>query len=270
MLSDLGLHPVLRSTAALFLNDRTYERQKDAPVQEIVDFVLGGAGVVLAEDGLLAGSGSALLLSERAGRAQAVEHLKRRLESESEPGIRDAMLSSLRRHAVPEDDLAGWWWTRCEESWEWLNAASRLGVFGAVTRQRETKLSELLSTVGSDSDWVTSRLLVGAYNGSADEVLAEVMREINDGAGEGLRGVDRATSIGRMLHGAAVALSRSSADGAATGSSRTRLRGKKTAKLLARVVTATSELGNRLALDATADQWATRLKRIADLWGDGW
>nr|MDT0664916.1 hypothetical protein [Micromonospora sp. DSM 115978] len=48
-----SVHPMLRSTAALFLDDRTYEGQKDEPIQEIVDFVLEGPGVVLAEDGLL-------------------------------------------------------------------------------------------------------------------------------------------------------------------------------------------------------------------------
>ena len=31
-----GLHPMLRSTATLFLNDRTFEGQKDGPIQEVV------------------------------------------------------------------------------------------------------------------------------------------------------------------------------------------------------------------------------------------
>jgi len=42
---------MLRSTAALFLNDRTYEGQKEDPIQEIVDFILEGSGVVLAKTG---------------------------------------------------------------------------------------------------------------------------------------------------------------------------------------------------------------------------
>lgn len=267
---DLGSHPMLRSTAAVFLNDRTYERQKDAPVQEIVDFILDGPGVVLAEDGLLAGSGTALLLSERAGRVQVVDHVKRRLDTETIPGVRDALLSSVRRHAIDEDNLAGWWWTKCEGTWEWLEAASRMGVLDGLTRQRETKLAEVLGTAATGAEWVTGLLLAGSYRGSADEVLSVVIDEINDGAGDALRGVDHATPVGRLLHGTAVALGRASRDAAKPGTARTRLRGKKTATVLATVVAATEHLRRRLAHDATADQWATRLTRIAEAWGDGW
>lgn len=267
---ELGSHPMLRSTAALFLNDRTYERQKDAPVQEIVDFILDGPGVVLAEDGLLAGSGSALLLTERAGRAQVVDHIMSRLATEIDPGVRVALLSSLRRHAVAEDDLAGWWWTKCEPSWEWLECASGMGVLDGLTRQREAKLAEVLGAVASDSEWPTALLLAGGYRGSTDEVLSVVMADINDGAVDALRGSDRVTPVGRLLHGAAVALGRANRDAAKARTARTRLRGKNTATVLAAVVAATEDLCGRLAHDATADQWASRLTRIAEVWGDGW
>jgi hypothetical protein len=46
---ELELHPLLRSTAALLLDDRTYEGQADDPIQDVVDFILDGPGVVLAQ-----------------------------------------------------------------------------------------------------------------------------------------------------------------------------------------------------------------------------
>ena len=121
------LHPMLRSTAALFLNDRTYERQKDAVVQSVVDFVLAGPGVVLAEDGLLdVSAGSALSLSKGAGRTQVVQHVKGRLAKESDENVRTALLATLRRHADHEDNLADWWWGEFDQTWAWFRVASHL------------------------------------------------------------------------------------------------------------------------------------------------
>lgn len=60
---DLALHPMLRSMAAQFLDDRTYVGQADEPMQEVVNFVLEGPGVILAADGLLDANGPHLQLS---------------------------------------------------------------------------------------------------------------------------------------------------------------------------------------------------------------
>ena len=134
---------MLRSTAALFLNDRNYERQKDAVLQGVVDFVLEGPGVVLAEDGLLdVSAGSALSLSKGAGRAQVVQHVKGRLAKESDENVRTALLAALRRHADPEDNLADWWWSEYDQTWAWFRVASHLGIFASMTRKRESTLAE--------------------------------------------------------------------------------------------------------------------------------
>lgn len=106
--SDLALHPMLRSMAAQFLDDRTYVGQADEPIQEVVDFVLQGPGVVLAEDGLLDVNGPHLQFSERAGQSQAVRHLKARLSQQAPTGTRSAMSSMLRRHSTHEDLHWGW------------------------------------------------------------------------------------------------------------------------------------------------------------------
>ncbi|MGQ0776416.1 MAG: hypothetical protein ACT4NY_18650 [Pseudonocardiales bacterium] len=158
---ELGLHPLLRSTAVLLLDDRTYEGQADEPIQDIVDFILKGPGVVLADDGLFDVSGSALLLSERAGRAQAVQHLKDRLTTERSPVVRAALASGLRRHAIAEDNLAAWWWAQFDSTLQWLDTAGRIGVLGALNREQTEKLAKLLTVHTSESVWLTDLLAQG-------------------------------------------------------------------------------------------------------------
>lgn len=263
----LGLHPLLRSTAALFLNDRTYEGQKDEPIQEIVDFVLGGAGIVLAEDGLLDVAGAGLHLSERAGRSQAVRHLRTRLENETEPEIRSAAAASLCRHAIPQDDLASWWWGRFEPTWRWLETASQLGILGRLNGDAEAKLAELLRTNDSDRTWGTELLTAGFFDGRSDDVLSTVKREINGGAGEVIKIFDRASPAGRLLTGAAMAtLQLPSADDL----SRTRWRGREESSVLSLVVDSLAALRNRPSATATETDWQKRLMQICDVWGDGW
>lgn len=267
---DLGLHPMLRSTATLFLNDRTYERQKDAVLQGVVDFVLDGPGVVLAEDGLLdVSAGSALSLSKGAGRAQVVQHVKSRLAEESDENVRTALLATLRRHADPEDNLADWWWGEYDQTWAWFRVASHLGIFANMPRKRESTLTEFLSANSSTTDWTTTLLVAGGYNGSDNDILGIVQAEINEGAAEVLRGADRSTTVGRLLHGASVALLRASGSNA-TSASRTRLRGKSQATVLSTVADATAKLGTRPGADASASAWQERLIKIAKAWGDGW
>ena len=269
---NLDLHPMLRSTAALFLNDRTFEGQKEDPIQEIVDFILDGSGVVLAEDGLLDVAGSGLQLSERAGRIQAVRHLKGRLERESEPNVRAAAASSLRRHARADDDLASWWWARQESSWAWLEVASQLGVLGGLKPADEMKVSQLLAASKSDSVWAAQLLAAGGYNGTSDDVLGVVQQEVNDGAAETQRGMDRTTPVGQMLTCATIAMLRTSGRGDAGGetASRTRFRSRSKATVLSTIVSATGELRNRPSATASDNDWQQRLVRIAEAWGDGW
>lgn len=270
---DLGLHPMLRSTATLFLNDRTYEGQKDNPIQEVVDFILDGPGVVIAEDGLLDVAGSAFLLSERAGRTQAVQHLKRRLEGGASIGVGEALASSLRRHAVPEDDIAAWWWGRFEPDWEWFQRASLLGVLGELDQEQTTLLAGVLATRSADASWVTPLLVDGGYDGSEDSVLGFVKAEINDGAAELVRVFDRASPVGRLLAAAAVAQLRLSGFGNDAGGLYVpgrRLRGKPADSVFASVVSSTNELGARPSATARDDEWRSWLECIAEAWGEGW
>ncbi|NMM91901.1 hypothetical protein B2J88_47805 [Rhodococcus sp. SRB_17] len=260
---DLGLHPLIRATATLFLNDRTYEGQKEEPVQEIVDFILGGPGVVLAEDGLLESGGTGLRLSERAGRSQAVRNLKARLEQELDADTRAAAASSLRRHVIADDDLSGWWWARCDGTNSWLDTASQLRLLDDLDSSTEEQLPALLDSYDSGSTWVTQLLVDGGYRRAHDEVLLIVRDEINDGAVEVIQAND-SSPIGRMLTSARVVMlrpakgnvvhDRASDDG-----------------LLGSAISTAQSLRNEVYGDAdTATDWGRRLTRIEQTWGDGW
>lgn len=268
---DLGLHPMLRSTLALFLSDRTYERQKDVVTQEAVDFILDGPGVVLAEDGLLdVSTGSALFLSQGAGRGQVVQHVKRRLATELDENVRTALLGCLRRHAEFQDNLAEWWWTECDGSWPWFRAASALGIFARMSPRQESTLAEFVLKHASPDTWMTALLVAGGYGGSNNHILRVVQAEVNEGAAEVVRGASRSTPIGRLLHGAAVALLRSSGASDHSGTTRTRLRRNSESTVLAPVVAATAKLGVRPDPQVDSYGWQERLTEIATVWGEGW
>lgn len=267
-----GLHPMLRSTATLFLNDRTFEGQKDGPLQEVVDFILDGSGVVLAEDGLLDVAGEALEFSDRAGRLQAVRHLKARLERYPGNAERVALTTSLRRHATEADGIADWWWARLDGTSQWFETASGLGVLGDISRQDEEQLALLVQQYASDSDWAAKLLDAGGYNGYSDGVLGVVEAEINAGAVETVRALAPSSSIARMLNGAAAAMTRTARPIAETSGtfSRTRLRGKSQATVLSAVVGSAAELQARPSAGASTTDWQHRLSRVAEVWGDGW
>lgn len=136
-----------------------------------------------------------------------------------------------------------------------------MGILASMTRKRESTLAEFLASNSSTTDWTTALLIAGGYNGSDNDILGMVKSELNDGAVEALRGADRSTSVGRLLHGASVALLR------ATGSSqvsttRTRLRGKAQATVLSAVVGATAKLGNQPAADASGSVWQSGCSRL--------
>lgn len=266
---NLGLHPQLRSTAALFLNDRTYEGQREDPIQEIVDFILNGPGIMLSEDGLLDVGGSGLKLSDRAGRIQAVRHLKVRLEKESDPGVRTALASSLRRHATRAENLSSWWWGRNDSTSNWLDTASQLRVLDELNLDEESRLSRLLASHESDSTWSTHLLAAGGYTGSLDDVLAIVVNEINDGAVEVIRDVSQTSPIGQILIGAHTAMFRST-DDANRGSKAAlaQLPSDNRSGLLSTIINASEELRHRPS-DTELD-WYHRLTRVDAMWGDGW
>ncbi|UNB52864.1 NACHT domain-containing NTPase [Mycolicibacterium sp. YH-1] len=267
-----GLHPMLRSTATLFLNDRTFEGQKDGPIQEVVDFILDGPGVVLAVDGLLDVAGSALEFSDRAGRVQAIRHLKARLECYPQANVQVALIASLRRHATKADGIAEWWWGRFEQTSRWFEIASGLGVLGNLGTNDEERLALLLQQYASGSRWVVELLGAGGYTGSGDGVLGVVKDEINDGAVETIRTVAASSSLGRMLTGARAATTRSEpapADNAGE-TSRRRVRNKAKATVLSGIVESMEELRVRPSAATSTTDWQRRLLSVANVWGDGW
>ena len=267
-----GLHPMLRSIATLFLNDRTFEGQKDGPIQEVVDFILDGPGVVLAVDGLLDVAGSALEFSDRAGRVQAVRHLKARLECSPQANVQVALIDSLRRHATETDEIAEWWWSRFEETATWFEIASGLGVLRNLNADDEERIALLSRQYASGSHWVVELLGAGGYTGTADGVLGVVKDEINDGAVETIHAVAASSSLGCMLAGAAVAMTPSHPAVAETagGTSRRRVRNKAKDTVLSGVVDSMGELRARLPAATSTTDWRRRLMDVANVWGDGW
>jgi len=269
--TDFQLHPLLCSTATLFLNDRAYHGQNAQPIQRVVDFILAGAGVVLAQDGLLDVAGSSFQLSDRAGRSQAVAHIKKRLPAETSTEVRTALAASLRRHATDDDKLADWWWQNYQQSWEWLAVASQIGALVSPKSDQEEKLTKLLVETTSESDWATRLLVEGGYLGTSDDLLQVVKAEVNDGAAEVIAMPTNSSAIAYLLTAAAHAQHRPVWNGSDNGnSSRTRVRNKTSKVVLTDMVQSAGKLRGHRGADATAEDWQDRLVVIGQTWGDGW
>lgn len=266
---DLALHPMLRSMAALFLDDRTYAGQADVPIQEVVDFVLHDQGVFLADDGLLDINNSSLHLSERAGRAQAVRHLKSRLSTESSADTRTALSRVLQRHARSEDKIAAWWWEHGDRTQQWLETASDLGAFAQLHDHQSEALAKLLDRVDSPRTWLTALLIRGSYDGRHPAVLTSCRNDLNEGAGDALATASPSTPVGRLVECAALAQSRARPNGQAKRT-RMRERDQDSSELLADVTELCNYLRSQYVWDATSNDWFSRLARIEHVWGDGW
>jgi hypothetical protein len=269
--SDFRYHPLLRSTATLFLNDRTYHGLNDTPIQRVVDFILEGPGVVLAHDGLLDVAGSNFQLSDRAGRAQAVTHLKKRLEHETSPELRLAVAASLRRHATDDDKLADWWWKRYQPTRTWLRTAAQLGALADLTKDQESKVAAVIGQDASESEWTTQVLAAGAYLGVSDGVLGAVKAEINDGAAEVISSPTADSSVSDLLYAAAHAQLRPQRNGTNGYEGTLRACPRNKAKsILAQVTEAEQQLRTHPTTAASAQDWQARLTLIHAAWGDGW
>lgn len=269
---ELALHPHLRLAAGRLLEDRAYQGQPDAPIQEIVDFVLGDHGVVLADDGFLDESGQPLTFSEDAGRSQVVESLKPRLiDSTVSTGTRKAIARTLRRHVDGSGDLAQWWWGEFQPTDVWLCTAADLGVLSGTSGLRGSLLGQAVSASSVETHWVSEVLERGGYSESADEVLTICKEEINDGAADVL-GPPNSTPLGRLVEAARLAQLRptktkAGQDGAAT---RTRFRRAEGRAIVADVVTGTDQIRNRPEATGDATVWSDRLAQVSKLWGNGW
>lgn len=264
--------PIIRSMAATILNDRTYDGHTNSTIRDVVDIVLGGPGVVLAEDGLFDGGGAPLRLGERAGRSQAVAHLKERLEKNESNVRRDAIARCLRGHAMPEDDLASWWWSHFDLSPEWFESGSILGVFNALDDGQISHLRSLISTVDQDSEWFTDLLARGRYDGGDLEILKAAKAELNDGAAGSTR-----SDLGRTDLAIVIECAEAAAAGSVLRTTQTEgmlSRGRAEQRLgddslCSRILKATLTFPDNFDSSSPA-HWQERLLVLAEVWGSGY
>lgn len=261
--------PLVRATAAQLLRDRVYQGQKSRPFEEIVGFILSGAGVVFAEDGLLDGGGGALAFSDQAGRLQAVEHLKGRLEQPQTPEMTRVLCHNLARHSEPEDDIAKWAKKMGHDDATWFSMASSLGFLNSDLPGHEARVEQGVRSYSSDTDWASQVLDAGGYRGSSDVVVSAIIADFNDGAYELIASAPlNASTPGRMTGLALQALgTEAGADGDEI-KARRRIRSRAKGTLYQRLNAATAALP---ALPASGpSDWAKRLDGIAEIWGGGW
>lgn len=267
--SALGVHPHLRVAAARLLDDRAYQTQPDSVIRDVIDFVLDGPGVLLAEDGFLDESGQPLTFAEDAGRSQAALHLRKRLLERNPEGIRLASARMLRRHTDDPTELARWWWDQFKASGEWIRTAADLGVMDAAAG-KGADFAAAVRAGDCDDEWACEVLARGGYAGGADDVLSICKDEFNDGAVDVLF-LSAATPLGKLVDAARLALLRPPRKTEAAGSQgRTRFRRASGRTLVADVVTGSEPLRARPQPDADGSAWQARLEQISKLWGDGW
>lgn len=264
---ELTHHPHIRLAAGRILDDRAYQGQPTDTIRKVVDFILDGPGVVLAEDGFLDESGQPLTFAEDAGRGQAVQHLQGRLTAGISPGIRVAAAHMLRRHVEPIE-LTRWWWSRFEPTADWILTAADLGIITASGNDQETNLAAAAAMADCDEEWSVEVLARGGYAGNADAILTLGKDDLGDGAFEALH-LAPSTPLGKLVSAAACAAGRTvKNDSGAQG--RTRFRASEGRKLVAEVVTASAPLRTRPEHDADASHWAKRLVTIGEIWNDSW
>ncbi|MBO0983837.1 HNH endonuclease [Rathayibacter sp. SD072] len=254
--------PHARVIAAQILNDRIYDGLPDSALLEVVELILGGTGVVLACDGALDAGGSLLVLGERAGRAQVVHHLKKRLEDAPEEMTRSACAALLRAHARESDQITEWWWSRFEPTDYWLAVGSMLGVFRVVDHKRVELLDRLALNLESSKSWFASQILKGGYTGSDPNVLALLHHDLNEGASGLLRMTLNKGATGILVRGASLAIS----SGSRLPSIALGREGAEWPPLEAVLQTINLSRSDDSAVSSVLD----RAEAIAMAWGDGW
>jgi hypothetical protein len=265
---ELAYHPHIRLAAGRILDDRAYQGQPSDTICKVVDFILDGPGVILAEDGFLDESGQPLTFAEDAGRGQAVHHLQGRLVAAGiDPVSRRAAAHMLRRHVEPAE-LTRWWWSKFETTADWILTAADLGAVSASGNEQEANLAAAATKAGSDEEWSVEVLARGGYAGSADAILTLCKDDVGDGAFDVLE-LGPSTPLGRLAAAATSAVGRPAHKGS-SDQGRTRFRTSAGHELVANVVSASEHLRTRPSHDADASRWAKRLVTIGDIWGDSW
>jgi hypothetical protein len=258
----LGVHPMLRSTAFLLLEDRCFQNQTNRVLEEMVDFILAGPGLVFAEDGLLDPTQAPLRFSERAGRSQAVELLQERLLRAASSLERQFAATCLARNATPGDVVTDWWWEQFKPTADWLDVAGHLGCLNDVSRTNRQRLAAAVNAVAS-----TDR---------AAPFLSRLEDPVREAVDRLIEEVDAANVPAHSDHGGVIARLLAAAYGtplapASVGRQRSRTRtvaGNATG--LAALERAAQGIA-RLGPLSTALDWSRALAAVADAWTDqGW
>lgn len=255
--------PLMRSMAVAILNDRVYDGLTKDEIQGVVNFVLAGPGVVLAEDGALDPAGNPLRFRESAGRAQAVTHLKERLEHVPDRTMLQAVAKSLLAHAVPDDGLARWWREKSTPDSRWLETAAYLRLFTQLGTDQPELLPSAISTYDEPSMWRSDLLRIGGYAGDLTELTQIVFDDINSGAP-----TDAdfwSSELNALLSNARTALG-------AAGSTPTEMSGS-LAQLSSAIAVQLTESAHSLRSNpdpTSLADWDSYLRIVANSWGEGW
>lgn len=258
--------PLIRAMAVTILNDRLYDGLTNDEVRSIVDFILSGPGVILAEDGALDSAGSPLRLGERAGRAQAVAHLKARLENGTDPNTRYAAARSLVAHSVPADELSSWWWERFTPSAAWLETAAQVGAFADLNPDQSGLLAKALISLDLPTAWRSDLLCSGGYSGHDAGIIQLALDDLNAGGAETLTHTGARFDL-EVLSLCAVAI----LDGTPTDQSwsstdhTSGLRSSAATRINDAAQTIRSVPGS-----SSPSDWDQYLGAVAGAWGDGW
>lgn len=176
-------HPLVRAMAVMVLNDRIFDGLTTTEIRDVVDFVLEGPGVIFSQDGTLDAAGTPLRLGDRAGRSQAVAHLKDRLTySRLTSEMRDAAALSLFAHAVPDDHLSSWWWDQYEPTAAWLQTAACLRAVRTLDSVQTRQLVSALADYEDPDRWRVQLLDDGEYADADTEILNVARVDLNNGA----------------------------------------------------------------------------------------
>lgn len=260
-------HPMARAIAAQLLEDRVYDGMADKDIQEVVDFVLDGPGVVFADRGLLDSGGARLILGEQAGREQAVHHLKQRLTPPTETGTSAIVARLLYQHARTEDQISNWWWDRVERTRTWLESAAALRGFSNVDADREGELFSVLTAAESDAGWRVPLLVRGQYMSRSPQILGLAKAELNDGASSATGTTRQPGPVADMVR-AAHALETRWSDVLPVRFHSTRSEGE--AEEAFAQLTGSAHYKNVYRDPSDFGSWTSWIAAVADSWGDGW
>lgn len=176
----LAPHPMTRSMGLLALADRNFDDLKEHSVERIVEFVLDGPGLLYGEEGIFETAGDRMEFGERAGKAQAVSYLKRRLTDQPNDPLHETAARVLRRHG-DWNDLKTWWWENFTKDRRWIEVGAGLGAFQDLTPIEAEQLAQCLEIMSPGRESVASLLYRGGYNGEHDVVIQTIVSSLSLG-----------------------------------------------------------------------------------------